>query len=691
MPPCLRALFFTCVLACTAHAARSQWVYPGPDGKLIYKTTPNGDRIMDFSFAGYMGGGVALPDVPVIVTVAPSAGDNTANIQDAINKVAALPFKDGFRGAVLLSPGTFTCSGPIFIRTSGVVLRGSGSADGGSVILMTGPRHPAIIIGAFRGRRFFAPPPGDDAPAPGISPESPAFSPAHTQIADRYVPFGATTFSVASTAGLSIGDRIAIRRPTTAAWVHLMNMDTLVRDGRHQTWIGLHRAGIEDRTITAIDGDRITVDVPLADSYDARYLNPPGVEIDKLPRSSAITQVGIEHLHIQCPPLEIAYTEAPYSAIRIAADDCWVRDVHCEETMNSTTLLGNRITMEKVLVTHTYPNLGASKPTDFSMEGCQNLLDRCEDDGDNTYFVVTGALAPGPNVVLNSVFRGRGGGLQPHQRWATGLLVDNCTVPDCGIDFMNRGVAGSGHGWSMGWGVAWNCIAGRYVIQQPPGAANWAIGCIGKRVLMARMFDTAPILPEGYFDSYGTPVSPQSLYLAQLADRLGPSALANIGYASNTLDMFRNKDVPPLPPLSAEVNEIHGVDLALHQPVNASNIRHRDRQYAGENAVDGNDSTYWATDDTARRPTLEVDTEGPMTINAIELGEATQFGPRISQYKLEGQVNSDWKLLAEGTTIGYLKVDRFPKITVWKVRLTILKCAGFPTIRKFGLYLDEKN
>jgi hypothetical protein len=680
-----------CLLASTVMAASSQWVYPAPDGKLIYKTTPDGDRIMDFSFAGYMGGGVALPEVAVARTVAPSAGDNTAKIQEAIDQVSALPIKDGFRGAVLLLPGTFTCSSAIAIRASGVVLRGSGSGDGGSVILMTGRRHPAIFIGAFRGRRFDRPP-SDDEPAPGLEPEGArTFAPAQTQISDVYVPFGATTFTVAKIDGFSVGDTIAIRRPTTAAWVHLMNMDTLVRDGRRQTWIGRNRSGVEQRKIVSISGNQITIDVPLADSYDAKYLDPPGVEIDKLRPANAITQVGVEHLRIACPAMEIAYTEAPYSAIRISGDDCWVRDVRCQETMNSTSLIGNRITMEQVIVTHTYPNLGASKPTDFSMEGSQNLLDRCEDDGGNTYFVVTGALAPGPNVVLNSVFRGRGGGLQPHQRWATGLLVDNCTVPDCGIDFMNRGVAGSGHGWSMGWGVAWNCIAQRYVIQQPPGAANWAIGCIGKRTLMARMFDSSPVLPEGYFDSYGTPVAPQSLYLAQLADRLGPQALANIGYASNSLDMFPNKDVQPLPALSAEASEIHGVDLALHQPVNASNVRHHDRQYAGENVVDGDDSTYWAADDNVLRPTLEVDTEGPVTINAVELGEATQFGPRISQYKVEGQVNSEWKLLAQGTTIGYLKVDRFPKITVWKVRLTILKCAGFPTIRKFGLYLDEKN
>src|SRR5262245_35503811 len=93
-----------------AFAAESQWVRSGRDGKLIYKTTPAGDRIMDFSHAGYMGGGVALPNVAVKQTVNSSGSDDTAAIQKAINEVAALKIENGFRGAVLLAPGIFICS-----------------------------------------------------------------------------------------------------------------------------------------------------------------------------------------------------------------------------------------------------------------------------------------------------------------------------------------------------------------------------------------------------------------------------------------------------------------------------------------------------------------------------------------------------------------------------------------------------
>jgi hypothetical protein len=88
----------------------------------------------------------------------------------------------------------------------------------------------------------------------------------------------------------------------------------------------------------------------------------------------------------------------------------------------------------------------------------------------------------------------------------------------------------AGHGWSMGWGVSWNSVADNYIIQHPPGAPNWMIGNIGEVHSTPRPFGGETDLPNGIIDSHGTPVTPQSLYLAQLAERLGTQALENIGY-----------------------------------------------------------------------------------------------------------------------------------------------------------------
>ena len=89
-----------------------------------------------------------------------------------------------------------------------------------------------------------------------------------------------------------------------------------------------------------------------------------------------------------------------------------------------------------------------------------------------------------------------------------------------------------------------------------------------------------------------------------------------------------------------------------------------------------------------KRATLEIDTEGAIDVNTMELCEARGYENRITGYKVEGFVESDWKLLAEGTKVGGRKIDRFPKVTVWKVRLTVLADSEHPAISKFGLYLS---
>jgi hypothetical protein len=306
-------------------------------------------------------------------------------------------------------------------------------------------------------------------------------------------------------------------------------MDDLKRDNRPQTWLRAAGSTIAERRIAAISANTITLDVPLSDSFDPKYLNPPGTVVVKTKPPSRISQVGLENLHIESPPQAINHTEAHFSALRINAEDSWVRDVVIDETMNSVGISGRRITLQRVAVNRQARHQGSSKPAEFAPNGTQVLLDRCSSSGDNVWYAATGGGVSGPVVLLNCTFTGNGR-VESHQRWSTGLLYDHCRLSGGGMDLRNRGSMGSGHGWTMGWGVAWNCEAKDYVIQNPPGAANWIIGCTGESKLAPRPFETQPNLAGGTEDSPGEHVAPESLYLAQLRERLGASALKNIGY-----------------------------------------------------------------------------------------------------------------------------------------------------------------
>jgi hypothetical protein len=411
---------------------------------------------------------------------------------------------------VLLAPGEYHCTALMTIKASGVVLRGSGSGEkAGTILALTGAAHAGVVATGVKGGKEIG------APAP---------------ITDAYVPSGTSSFHVGSVAGLAKGDTVRVRRPVTAEWVAFMGMDKLVRSGKDEHWISGET--VMDRMIREISGTRVTLDIPLSDSLDAKFLQSTGATLVKYEPVGGISQVGIESLRIVSPPQAVEITAAHYSGIHLnELSDAWVRDVALENMVGSIQVGGGakRVTLEQISMKHETPTKGAAKPADLAVDGTQTLIHRCTGNGADIFYFVTGARVTGPNVLLNCKFEG-GGHIQPHQRWATGLLVDRCEVPKSGIDFMNRGEMGSGHGWTIGWSVVWNCTAKTFVIQQPPGSMNWAIGCVGKREKAAMPFGKAPLLPEGIYDSPDEQVTPESLYLAQLRERLGPQALKNVGY-----------------------------------------------------------------------------------------------------------------------------------------------------------------
>lgn len=177
-----------------ASAATSSLVYLH-NGKLVYAPYANQGQtnavntIPDFSYAGYKGGGVPLPYVPAKITINPVDGDDRLNIQNAIDYVSSLPLDaNGFRGAVHLNAGTYDVNGDLFIIASGVVLRGAGQGANGTIIkdMDTSFQSNFLHVGEIT--------------------ETGVVEVTETKqnITNAYVPTGARTFNVASTAGYAV-------------------------------------------------------------------------------------------------------------------------------------------------------------------------------------------------------------------------------------------------------------------------------------------------------------------------------------------------------------------------------------------------------------------------------------------------------------------------------------------------------
>jgi hypothetical protein len=216
----------------------------------------------------------------------------------------------------------------------------------------------------------------------------------------------------------------------------------------------------QPRKIKSINGAVITVNVPLTDSIDADY-DMEGQVVAYTAPSSAYTGIGLENLSISLEPtcsgviLSNAGCASPTISIVSYTTDSWVRNVDISGFNQFVTVanMAMRITIENVTMHRTgATNGGAGYAADISISGTQVLVTGCSTYGTHdasSFTVVTGALVPGPNAVLNHYAEQSSQQVEPHQRWASGFLVDSSNAP---VSFINRGTAGSGHGWAINAG-----------------------------------------------------------------------------------------------------------------------------------------------------------------------------------------------------------------------------------------------
>ena len=501
------------VLAVSAGAATGAWVAAGPDGRLAYRADERGNTIPDFSRAGYGGGGVALPELPVAVMLTPNpTGDDGARIQAALDAVAQRPADTrGWRGAVLLRRGEYRIEGSLALRVGGVALRGEGAAEDGTVIRATGTKQRTLIeVGAALARRQ-------------------EIEGTRRPVTDAYVPWSAKSFSVSSVDGLAVGSRIVVHRPATDAWIRELGMDRIknrpgAKEGETRQWTAAGFTLEFERTITVIDGRRLTLDAPVMNALDAKF-GGASIYRHTFPR---IAECGVENLRLVSDyekGKETSDEAHAWTGVNLGAvENAWVREVTVVHFSFAVQTGKEAIFTTTQDCAHLDPVslITGSRRYSYYLNGQYGLVLRCTARGARHTFV-TGSRVAGPNVFLDGTAVQAHADSGPHHRWAVGTLYDNI-ADDNQLRVQDRQWAGTGHGWAGAQQVFWNCTSRILVVQQPPTAQNYAIGCVGNFAAG----DWSPTAPRGVIEASGAPVLPRSLYLAQLAARLGPAAVANL-------------------------------------------------------------------------------------------------------------------------------------------------------------------
>ena len=186
----------------------------------------------------------------------------------------------------------------------------------------------------------------------------------------------------------------------------------------------------------------------------------------------------------------------------------------------------------------------------------------------------------------------------------------------------------------------------------------------------------------------GTPPVSLSALMNYYYTSVGRNSILLLNVAPNKEGLFSKESVQRLHEFREALDKIFGADLASGKAP-ASNIRGKDPAFGADKAFDNDKDTYWSTDDSVTNATIEVDLGSPKEFNVVRLEEDIRLSQRVAEYKLEVWDDAkQWKEVNRGSTIGYRKLDRFPKVTASKVRLSILKSRACPVIRSFGVHLD---
>ena len=474
---------------------------------------------LDFSTAGYAANERAIPNAPIRVVVEPRPGDNTARIQRALDHVASLaPDTNGLRGAVLLLAGRHEILGGLTITNSGVILRGQGVND--TTLVATGTDRRTLI-------RILGPKTSAIGTLIPITAE---------------VPLNTRTIQVADASAIRPLSPIRVIRPSTTNWISQLRASEFGGGIGGGGWKPGTRDITWERTVTAVSSNTLTLDAPLTTSIEG------GAYIRPISPIRPITNVGVEHLTLESTHDSTNPKDENHSWCAITMEhtaDSWVRQVTFKHFAASAVALyetTQRITVQDCVSLAPVSEIGGYRRHTFFTMGQQTLFLRCYSEHGRHDFSV-GHCAAGPNAFVQCEARAALDDSGPIESWASGVLYDNVTIDGNALTLGFRPGNNAGIGWSAANCVLWNCSASVIRCWNPPGATNWSFG------------SWASFEGDGVWRSSNDFMKPDSLFAAQLKDRLGEAAVARLQLMPRPREESSNPPVDKAQELAAAAHQ----------------------------------------------------------------------------------------------------------------------------------------
>jgi alpha-L-fucosidase len=127
-------------------------------------------------------------------------------------------------------------------------------------------------------------------------------------------------------------------------------------------------------------------------------------------------------------------------------------------------------------------------------------------------------------------------------------------------------------------------------------------------------------------------------------------------------------------------------NIAEHAKASADKLRGKSKQYAAENVTDGNQETYWATDDEVTSGSIVIELDKSQTLKYLSIQEYIRLGQRVKKFDVEVWKNNEWIKVASGTTIGHKRILPLGSVESAKIRVNITESKACPLISTINVY-----
>lgn len=487
--------------------------FEGPEGRFLH----------DFSYAGYRGGGEELgQDLPelVIDVVADHGADPSGESDASAALQGAIDAAEEAGGAVVSLPaGLYRLDAPVTVSASKIVLRGEG-ADATKLWMTSSDGMSFKSHITFRGSLSYG-----DPVALSVDGER-----------------RSTTVQLADASGLKPGDDIVIGWTITDEFID--------EHGMTGVWMAFNGdwSPFFWRTVVAVDGDTVTVDVPLR--YPAKMRDQANVRVV----SGALREVGVEDLGVaDAVSWALAWEQSQIHALEFdGIIDGWIRGVSSYPSPGAPTEgLGvdrhlqsgglivrrsKRVTVADSEMAWPENRGGGGNGYLFEVRQSSEVLfrDLVGASGRHNFiqnwgFGATGIVwlrihtKDGIAVPLKGIDIGLPGFSEFHHSLSTANLIDQSVIDD-GWGAVNRGDYSTGAGHSATETVLWNS-SGSGTLRSRQFGHGYIIGAEPSLTIetSTNTPDAAGSAPEDWVEGPGEigELDPPSLYEDQLARRLG--------------------------------------------------------------------------------------------------------------------------------------------------------------------------